>query len=192
MGAYQTKATTQQQYKQIINTIRKGFTHNGIIHRANYKVSFALVMEANLALRISDITNLKLCDIIKTDSCYQLNIIEQKTHKERNFIVPSELYNYIENYCFDHNISCNARIVNISERAVQQLLKECIEYLGYQKISTHSFRKMAATNVYENSGHDVALTQQFLQHSSSKTTMLYINRSTEQMDNAINKSLMLV
>lgn len=192
MGSYQTVAATEEQYKLIVSTLRKGFTHNGIVHKSNTKVAFAVILEANLGVRISDIVKLRLEDIVRNGSTYQLNIIEQKTGKERNYIVPDQLYNYIKEYCMENNIGDHARIINITERAVQMLVKECVSFLGLENISTHSFRKMSAINMYENSGHDVALVQQFLQHASSSTTMVYIKKSSAQMDNAISKSLMLV
>lgn len=41
MGAYTTKSLTKEQYKEIINTIRKGFLNT----RPNNKVATALILE---------------------------------------------------------------------------------------------------------------------------------------------------
>ena len=88
-----TIALTIDQYNEIIDTMRNGFTGC----RANSRIATALVLEANLGLRISDILKLRLKDIIKDGNRYRLDIIEQKTGKERNFTVPTEIYNYIKN-----------------------------------------------------------------------------------------------
>ena len=51
-----TKALTTEQYKEIIQTMREGFCGC----RPNERIATALVLEANLGLRISDIWNPKL------------------------------------------------------------------------------------------------------------------------------------
>ena len=63
------------------------------LFRANDRIATALILEANLGLRISDILNLKLCDIVRDGNRYRLDITEQKTEKKRTFTVPTELYN---------------------------------------------------------------------------------------------------
>lgn len=89
MANKKTRALTVEEYNQIIDTMRTGFTGC----RPNDRIATALIIEANLGIRISDILNLKLSDIIKEGSRYRLNIIEQKTKKSRNFTVPFEIAN---------------------------------------------------------------------------------------------------
>ena len=50
-----TLALTEEQYKEIIDTIRTGFLSS----RPNQRIATALVLEANLGLRISDILQLR-------------------------------------------------------------------------------------------------------------------------------------
>ena len=40
---------------------------------------------------------------------------------------------------------------------MQQQLKIITDYLGYKNIGTHSFRKLFAHTLYEESGHDIEL-----------------------------------
>lgn len=54
------------------------------------------MLEANLGLRISDIVQLRLCDIVKDGNRYRLAIIEQKTGKARVFTVPLALYQFTD------------------------------------------------------------------------------------------------
>lgn len=72
-----TVALTTEQYKEIISTMKQGFTGC----RPNPRAATALMLEANLGLRISDIVQLRLCDIVKDGNRYRLAIIEQKTGK---------------------------------------------------------------------------------------------------------------
>lgn len=50
-----TKALTTEQYKEIIQTMREGFSGC----RPNERIATALVLEGNLGLRISDILQLR-------------------------------------------------------------------------------------------------------------------------------------
>ena len=53
-----TKALTNEQYKEVISTMKSGFCG----FRPNERVATALVLEGNLGLRISDILKLRPCD----------------------------------------------------------------------------------------------------------------------------------
>ena len=79
MANKKTRALTVEEYNQIIDAMRDGFTGC----RSNNRIATALVIEANLGIRISDILNLRLQDIIKESGRYRLDIIEQKTKKNR-------------------------------------------------------------------------------------------------------------
>lgn len=56
-----TVALTTEQYKEIISTIKRGF----LGHRPNERIATALMLEANLGLRISDVLKLRLNDIVQ-------------------------------------------------------------------------------------------------------------------------------
>lgn len=73
-----TVALDEEQYKKIIETINSGFVcKDGHKVKPNNRIATALVLEANLGLRISDILQLRLSLIIKDGSRYRLNIIEK-------------------------------------------------------------------------------------------------------------------
>lgn len=182
-----TVALTTQQYKEIISTMKKGFSGS----RPNQEIATALMLEANLGLRISDILNLHLSDIVKDGDRYRLAITEQKTGKARAFTVPLALYQFIRCYCLDQGISERQKIFPVSERTVQRHLKTVCDYLGYQDISTHSFRKYYATEIYKNSHYNIALVQQLLQHSSAAVTQRYIGIQPREIEEAIEGHLQL-
>ena len=66
------------------------------------------------------------------------------------------------------------------------------DYLDYEGISTHSFRKWYATEIYKNNGYDIALVQRLLQHSSASTTQRYIGVETQRIEAAIEGHAILV
>ena len=183
-----TKALTTEQYKEIIQTLKEGFTGC----RPNERIATILVLEGNLGLRISDILKLRLCDIARDGERYRLEVTEQKTGKQRAFTVPLVIQQYIENYCLRHGIQRTDTIFPVTERAVQKQLSIVCDYLGYEGISTHSFRKWYATEIYKSSGYDIALVQRLLQHSSAATTQRYIGIEPQRIEEAIEGHSMLL
>ena len=176
-----TKALTTEQYKVIIQTMREGFTG----FRPNERVATALVLEGNLGIRISDIVSLRPCDIVRDGGRYRLEILEQKTGKQRVFTVPLVVKQYIENYCLRNGIGARDRIFPLTARAIQKQLSIVCDYLGYEGIGTHSFRKWYATEIYKANGCDIALVQRLLQHSSAETTQRYIGIEPQRIEKAI-------
>lgn len=183
-----TKALTTEQYKEIIKTMKEGCC----CCRPNERIATALVLEGNLGLRISDILRLRSCDIVRDGDRYRLEITEQKTGKHRVFTVPLVIQQYIENYCLRNNIDKNALMFPITERAIQKQLHLICNYLGFDGISTHSFRKWYATEIYRDNGYDIALVQRLLQHSSAAVTQRYIGIEPQRIENAIQNHAQLI
>ena len=183
-----TTALTTEQYREIIQTMKVGFSGC----RPNERIATALVLEGNLGLRISDILKLRQCDIVRDGDRYRLEITEQKTGKRRIFTVPLVIQQYIENYCLRNGIRRTDLIFPITERAVQKQLHIVCNYLGIEGISTHSFRKWYATEIYNANGYDIALVQRLLQHSSASTTQRYIGIEPQKIEQAIQNHANLI
>lgn len=183
-----TTALTTEQYMEIITTMKEGFCGC----RPNERIATALVLEANLGLRISDILRLHLTDIVRDGDRYRLDIVEQKTGKHRVFTVPLVIQQYIENYCLRNDIKSTDLIFPITERAIQKQIQLVCRYLGYDGISTHSFRKWYATEIYKNNGYDITLVQRLLQHSSAAVTQRYIGLEPQRIEQAIEGHATLI
>lgn len=183
-----TIALTKEQYTNIIDTMRNGF----LSYKGNDRIATALILEANLGIRVSDITELTLNKIVKDGDRYRLDLTEQKTQKKRVFTVPNELYNYIKQYCIDNEIKSSERIFPLTERQIQRHLKAVCDFLEYDGISTHSFRKFFATNIYLNNDYNIVLVQELLQHSSPSITQRYIGISSKQLESALQNNLNLM
>ena len=183
-----TKALSEQQYNEIIQTMKQGFCGC----RPNERIATALVLEANLGLRISDILKLRICDIVRDGDRYRLEIVEKKTGKRRIFTVPLVIQQYIENYCLRQGIRHTDLIFPITERAVQKQLSIVCDHLGYEGVSTRSFRKWYATEIYKANGCDIALVQRLLQHSSAATTQRYIGIEPQRIEQAIQNHAQLI
>lgn len=187
-----TIALTDNQYIDIITAIKSGFCHAGREYKQNERIATALILEANLGMRISDILQLHYCDIIKDGDRYRLNISEIKTGKERIFTVPDEIREYINEYRIRNNMSEQQRLFDLSERQIQKHLKAACDYLGIDGVSTHSFRKYFATQIYINNGYNIELVRQLLQHSSASVTQKYIGIQQKQVEDALQNHIMLL
>ena len=181
-------ALTNDQYAAIILTIRNGTDKL----RANPRVAAVLTAEANLGMRVGDILKLRLQDIVRDGGRLRLNVREEKTGKKRTFSVPEAIYDYFCQYAAANHIAHDQVLFPITERAVQKQLKLVCDHLGYQNISTHSFRKWYATDIYNASGHDIVLVQHLLQHSSPATTRRYIGIAEEKVESAIAQHVSIV
>lgn len=192
MGRYTTKSLNDNQYKEMIQTIREGYTDfDGVKHRPNNQLATILILEANLGCRIGDILNLTTESIILDGSVYKLNITEQKTGKKRCFIVPKPVKAFIDDYIRTENLY-KGPLFDIKAPAVWKQLRAVTAYMGLDDVSTHSLRKMLASELYEKSGHDIETVCEFLQHSSVNITRAYIKRSDAQLEKAIENCVNLV
>lgn len=174
-------ALTTEQYREIISTMKTG----SCAFKPNARVAAVLTAEANLGMRVGDILRLRLSDIVRDGGRYRLNIVEEKTGKRRTFSVPEAIYKFFCSYAKEQGIQKDERLFPITERAVQKHLKTVCDWLGFQNISTHSFRKWYATDIYNKTGHDIILVQHLLQHSSPAITRRYIGISDSRIESAI-------
>jgi integrase len=176
---------------ELIVMNKEGFTHAGVDYKPNERIATVLILEYNLGLRVGDILSLTVDSFIRDGSRYRIDINEQKTGKYRNFTVPDEVYQFIRDYAYEHNISPKARLFSITERAVLKHLKVICEYLGLTGIGSHSFRKAFATNVYVNNHYNIELVRTLLQHSSVTVTQRYISIGSKELEDAIQKNICL-
>lgn len=193
MANKKTLALTREQYIVIIQTIKEGFVRkDGSIFKPNERLATILTLEANLGIRISDILQLKLTSIVRDGDRYRLDIIEQKTGKKRESTVMLEIYTFIQEYALNFGISPRAKLFDISERAVQKQLKIAADHLGMQGISTHSFRKFFATEIYLNNNANIELVRILLQQSSTTTTQRYIGIQRQDIEQALANHICIV
>lgn len=192
-----TLALSGEDYRELIVAIQSGFTYEEEgkrkKFRPNVQLATVLQLEANTGMRIGDILNMTMASIVKDGERRRLDIVEQKTGKKRQFTIPENVYGFLNEYALENGIAKDQPLFNgnngkrISERAIQKQLAIACNYLGLEGISTHSFRKTFATESYHNSGCNIELVRQLLQHSSTAITQRYIGVSTKQVEDALQK-----
>lgn len=192
MANKKTRALTDDEFAQIIQSIQRGFiTTDGKKIKPNIRVSVALTLQANLGLRIGDIINLKLSDIVKDGNRYRLDITEQKTGKKREFTVPNEIYTYLQSYALENSIRPNQKLFPITVRQVQKHLQITAAYLNLENVGTHSFRKFFAVSVYNNNNYNVELVRTLLNHSNVTVTQRYLSIENRLVELALQNHIVL-
>ena len=181
-------ALTDTQYHEIIQALLHGCPGC----RPNKRVAAILTAEANLGMRVGDILRLRMADIVKDGGRWRLNMTEEKTGKKRTFSVPEAVYSFLRGYADSNGIADTELLFPVCVYSVQKQLKKVCDYLGYTHISTHSFRKWYATDIYNKTGHDIILVQRLLQHSSPMITRRYIGISDEKVEQAIANHVNIV
>lgn len=174
-----TRALDKNEYRLIIDCIKTGFKiDEGTVVKANPRIAMALQCEALLGLRISDILRLRLDQFLQEGRNYFIEVQEKKTGKTKRCFVPLELYCAIRQYADEWGIGIHQKLFDITARSVQR-------HLNLTQISTHSFRKYYATDIYQRSGSNIDLVRQLLNHSDCKTTQRYIRIEPEELSKAV-------
>lgn len=188
---FESRQITDEEYNKIINTIRQGFVDNdGVTRKPNEQAADILVLEANLGCRINDIISLTTDNFYfdKGEMIWKINIIEQKTGKERRLPVPKPVKDYVDEIA-GKNYTDDTRLFSISAPAVWKILKICTRSLGFENVGCHSMRKYGSMNLYKASGYNTELVSQWLNHSSVAITRKYLKLTNKEMESALNKTV---
>ena len=176
-----TRPVELNEYKEIITLFLDGFKNtDGSIFRPNRKIALALQLQASLGLRIGDVLKLRVNNFRNG----KLETREEKTDKLQYREINRNVFDYIKDYAIETSLSPTDKLFRFKVRVVQQQLKLITDYLGLSNISTHSFRKLYATTIYEQNSHNIELVKELLNHTSIATTQRYIRVSQQEIDRA--------
>ncbi|NMD69595.1 site-specific integrase [Bacillus sp. DNRA2] len=139
----------------------------------------------NSALRISDILALKVGDVRGKES---ITLTEKKTGKSKQFRVNKAISQAVKK-CVPANAADNdylfpSRKGNgaISRVQAYRILNEAAGRAGLTvNIGTHTLRKTMAYHAYQ-SGVDISLLMNVLNHSSQRETLRYIGITQDQVN----------
>lgn len=185
-----TRPLEREEYIKIIETmIEGGFEYPALnsrkepvkrLFKPNTQIAMVLQLQASLGLRVGDVLNLKVSNFKNG----RLEIRERKTDKLQYREIHSGVHNGVLEYALTRRVGKDEKLFKIGVRSVQKQLKLVTEYLGLENISTHSFRKLYAVQIYEDNQKDIYLLKELLNHASIATTQRYIRVSQR----AINKA----
>lgn len=158
-----------------------------------YKFQLLIAVGSYTGLRISDLLKLRWADIMDMET---LVLVEGKTKKLRKIrINPTlteivhRLYGKIkikdvEQYLFVNRFGLKPINVQYVNRRLKEISKK---YLNNNKInfSSHSFRKIMGRRTWSKSGYSeksLLLLSELFNHSSIKTTKIYLGIKEEEID----------
>ncbi len=156
-----------------------------------------LLFGLNTDLRIGDILPLKVKDV--TAGNY-IDIIEQKTGKQKRFPINKtlrrEIDKYIKDkqlkpwdYLFESQKKCTepgkeGQKKPISREQAWKILNKAAKQFGIHHIGTHSMRKSFGYHMYQKT-QDIAMLMEMFNHSSPDITLRYIGINQERIDDAV-------
>ncbi len=167
----------KNKIKEIKNILKEKSNRNYMI----------FVLGINTGLRISDLLKLKV-ENVKNKS--HIIIKEQKTSKNKQFLINSnlrkEINKYIEDmaeqeYLFQSRIGENKPLTRFQ---AYRILSTAGKKAGLDRIACHSTRKTFGYHHYKKY-KDVALLQKLFNHSSPSITLDYIGITQDIIDNSI-------
>jgi len=151
----------------------------------NPKHKLLLLIGYGAGLRVSEIVNLKWSDILFNE--HKIHIKNAKGMKDRMVMLPFSIIKTLEvykqtyngkHYVFEGQFAGEP----YSTRSAQEVIKSALIKSGLEKKATmHTLRHSFATHLLE-SGTDIRYIQQFLGHSSIKTTTIYTHLTKNAVD----------
>lgn len=151
----------------------------------NPKHKLLLLIGYGAGLRVSEIVNLTWSDILFQE--HKIHIKNAKGMKDRMVMLPYAIINSLElykklykgkDYVFEGQFAGEP----YSTTSVQAVMRKALQKSGLDKKATvHSLRHSFATHLLEN-GTDIRYIQQFLGHSSIKTTTIYTHLTNSAID----------
>lgn len=148
-------------------------------------------------LRVSDVLRLKYSDVFDEngkvkDDAY---IHDRKTGKPNTLYlepVKDDLLKY-KKWLYENEIHSVYLFPNrytgtrVNEKQFYKIMHKVGELLGINYLGTHTMRKTGAYRVYVQSGYNIGLVMDLLNHSSQSMTLHYLGLDTESKRNMLNK-----
>ena len=167
---------SREDIKKVENWLKEKSLRNRLI--------FAIGI--NTGLRISDILNLNISDVLgKT----HIKIREKKTNKYKSFALNNKLKKLIAEYlantpASDKPLFIGKKKHRLHRSQVYKFLNEACKSTGLKEnIGCHSMRKTFGYHHFKQY-KDIVLLQKIFNHSTPAVSLLYIGISQEEIDNS--------
>jgi len=149
----------------------------------------------NSGLRISDLLELKIIDVIdeKGKPADRIQLKETKTKKNKDFPLGKNVQKAVKEYVSSlENIDLEQPLFKsrkgnkpISKVQAWEILNKAAEWIGIKEnIGSHSLRKTFGYHAYIN-GADITRIQKLLNHSAPSITLAYIGITQDELDNIV-------
>jgi len=145
----------------------------------------------NSGLRISDLLNLKISDVVdeKEKVKERISLKEQKTGKTKDFPVSDVAKKAIKEYLDTRKYSPEEPLflsrkgkTRINRQQAYKIIHDAAVNVGIKdNIGTHTLRKTFGYHAYQT-GIDITLLQKLFNHSAPCITLTYIGITQDQID----------
>lgn len=151
----------------------------------NTKHRLLLSLAYGAGLRVSEVINLKVCDIDLAE--LTVHIKQAKGKKDRITVFPEKLFPDIQNLIAGKSkndfIFSSERGGKLTTRTAQKVFENSLKKTGIKKdASFHSLRHSFATHLLEN-GVDIRYVQELLGHQNIRTTQIYTQVTNPKLKN---------
>lgn len=174
-----------------IEAMKKALLENPQYGHRNYLL---FVLGINSGLRISDLLQLKLKDVMSNKNAVKKSVIlrEKKTGKLKKFPINNSsvqaIKQYIksldsynpERYLFKSRKGNNRPISRVQAWEILNVAAKKVDIT--EPIGTHSLRKTFGYHAYQG-GVDITLLQKIFNHSAPSITLRYIGITQDDIDN---------
>lgn len=179
-----TRAVEIEEYRKIMKLLHKGFKYvedgQEKTFRKNERIALALMLEANLGLKITDILKLKVLNF----NGNTLETKNKKTGQIQSRPINKNIVEVVKQYVEDRSLQYDDYLIDIKIKTIQKQIRIICKYLDLQNISTNSFRKLFATTQFKNNNYNLEIVKELLNHSSIETTQKYIGASKQPVNEA--------
>lgn len=179
-----------KQNKSIPDILNKNEIERLIDSTFNLKHKLIIKLSYDCALRISELINLKISDYDK--ELKQFHIHDSKGAKDRIVPVNDDTIELLREY---YKVYRPTTFIlegqfkgQYSATSIRNVLKDCLVKCKItKKIKFHSLRHSRATHLL-NACVSIKMISDFLGHSNTKTTEIYLHTSVEERNNLIREA----
>ena len=178
------------EFVQPIRDLKKIETMKKLLKQQNLRDYCLFVVGINSGLRISDLLQLTISDVINQGKIKErIRLREKKTNKFKDFPLSDKANNAIKDYLNTRNYTENEPLFMsrknkgfLLRQQAYKIINGVAKAVGIKEnIGTHTLRKTFGYHAYNN-GYDITLIQKLFNHSSPSVTLRYIGITQDEMD----------
>ena len=178
------------EFVQPIRDLKKIETIKKLLKQQSLRDYCLFVVGINSGLRISDLLQLTVSDVIDGNKIKdRIRLREKKTKKFKDFPLSDKAKSAIKEYLKTRDYKENEPLFVsrknkgfLLRQQAYRIINNVANEVGIkEKIGTHTLRKTFGYHAYNN-GYDITLIQKLFNHSSPSTTLRYIGITQEEID----------
>lgn len=178
------------EFVQPIRNLKQIETIKKLLKQQNLRDYCLFTVGINSGLRISDLLNLTVNDVIENGKIKdRIRLREKKTNKFKDFPLSDNAKSAIREYLKTRDYKPNEPLFLsrknkgfLLRQQAYKIINDVAKSIGIKdKIGTHTLRKTFGYHAYNN-GYDITLIQKLFNHSTPAITLRYIGITQEELD----------